>query len=283
MVESESTIPYTNNKSNGIFKTAVKPGFIDPYYNSFASNSNTIKEYKENILISKESNIEAFLRNALVFLRKMIIDGLLISEIDILASDFAKVQNEILRLGINEDGNYDYGLAQDSNSLKKVLQELGYDHNEMKEMMISINSSMKKNFCARLIYPFLLAATRGSDDLYQLLKDRNYNALNSLTGYIEDASNIADSKTTVLKFLSAMSGIDMSLNKDGRNEAFVSESQKLMNSLLKDVFIEASEDPRAYILHSFYDMLINDKRGRLVRAFPTYYVIFIDEGRKIGS
>ena len=283
MVESESTIPYTNNKSNSVFKTAVKPGFIDPYYNSFASNSNTIKEYKENILISKESNIEAFLRNALVFLRKMIIDGLLISEIDILASDFTKVQNEILRLGINEDGNYDYGLTQDSNSLKKVLQELGYDHNEMKEMMISINSSMKKNFCARLIYPFLLAATKGSDDLYQLLKDRNYNALNSLTGYIEDASNIADSKTTVLKFLSAMSGIDMSLNKDGRNEAFVSESQKLMNSLLKDVFIEASEDPRAYILHSFYDMLINDKRGRLVRAFPTYYVIFIDEGRKIGS
>ena len=30
-------------------------------------------------------------------------------------------------------------------------------------------------------------------------------------------------------------------------------------------------------------MLVNDKRGRLVRAFPTYYVVFVDEGRKIGS
>ena len=29
--------------------------------------------------------------------------------------------------------------------------------------------------------------------------------------------------------------------------------------------------------------LVNDKRGRLVRAFPTYYVVFIDEGRNIGS
>jgi hypothetical protein len=30
-------------------------------------------------------------------------------------------------------------------------------------------------------------------------------------------------------------------------------------------------------------MLINDKRGRLVRAYPTYYMVMIDEGRKIGS
>ena len=30
-------------------------------------------------------------------------------------------------------------------------------------------------------------------------------------------------------------------------------------------------------------MLVNDKRGRLIRAFPTYYVVFIDEGRRIGS
>jgi hypothetical protein len=30
-------------------------------------------------------------------------------------------------------------------------------------------------------------------------------------------------------------------------------------------------------------MLTNDKRGRLIRAFPTYYIVFMDEGRKIGS
>ena len=52
---------------------------------------------------------------------------------------------------------------------------------------------------------------------------------------------------------------------------------------MQEAFTACSNDPRSYVLHSFYDMLTTDKRGRLLRAFPTYYIVFIDEGRKIGS
>ena len=242
----------------------TKAGFLDPYYNKQELYSSTLKEYKENILLSKASNAEAFLRNVLVYLRKMILDGLLISEIDIISKDVFNIWTEV-------------------SSVKKALKELGYDEDETRKMMTSLEESMNKSLCARLIYPFIMAITNGDNRVYSAIKNRDYNALNGLTGYVEGSDFPSESRNIVIKFLSAMSGINMSLAKKENNEASTSTSQRLMNSLIKDVYIEAADDPRAYMLHSFYDMLINDKRGRLVRAFPTYYVVFIDEGREIGS
>lgn len=163
------------------------------------------------------------------------------------------------------------------------LKALGFDEKEIKDLMYSIQQSSKKAFCARLIYPFIAATTRNANDLYTLFKYRDYESLNNLTGYIESGQGLSDSRISAVKFLSAMGGINMTLSNDGKTIAYTSTSQKVMNSLMKDVFIESAEDPRAYILHSFYDMLVNDKRGRLARAFPTYYVVFVDEGRKFGS
>lgn len=56
----------------------------------------------------------------------------------------------------------------------------------------------------------------------------------------------------------------------------------MINSMMQEAYITASKDARAYVMHSYYDMLMNDKRGRLVRAFPAYYMVLIDEGRKVG-
>ena len=52
---------------------------------------------------------------------------------------------------------------------------------------------------------------------------------------------------------------------------------------MQEIAENFSNDPRRYVLHSFYDMLVNDKRGRLLRAFPTFYIVFVDEGRRIGT
>lgn len=52
--------------------------------------------------------------------------------------------------------------------------------------------------------------------------------------------------------------------------------------VLEQVYLEAGDNPKAFIPHSFYDMIVNDKRGRMVRAFPTYYMLMVDEGRQIG-
>ena len=291
MVEKESNIKYTNNDK--VYKT-IKAGFLDPYYNGLNEKDEELLNYKKSILLSTQANAEAYLRLVLLSLRKMICDGLLISEIDIFASDFSDIYAEIIN--IEEDNKNDDHIGSDNTmtyeggSTKKsksditaLLEELGLNQDEMKKILISVKKSSNKAFCVRMIYPFLITAVESNNDITSIIKNRDYNSLNALTSYVEYGSGTTESKTRVIKFLAALSGINLSLEKSGKNDATISESQKLMNSLIKDVFIQASEDPRAYLVHSFYDMLTNDKRGRLVRAFPTYYVVFIDEGRKIGS
>ena len=48
------------------------------------------------------------------------------------------------------------------------------------------------------------------------------------------------------------------------------------------IYLEAADTPAVYLMHSFYDMIMNDMRGRMARAFPTYYMLLIDEGRDLG-
>lgn len=54
------------------------------------------------------------------------------------------------------------------------------------------------------------------------------------------------------------------------------------NNRVQRAYLKAANDPKQYLLHSFYDMVMNDKRGSMARAFPTYYMLLIDEGRNIG-
>ena len=293
MVEKESEIKYTKNDS--VYKT-INPGFLDPYYNGLSDKNEDLLNYKKSILLSTQSNAEAFLRLVLLSLRKMLCDGLLISELDILASDFGDLYSNIIDIEEDKDNSDHVGSDQtigysnngsrakkDKTDITALLEELGLNQEEMKELLTSIKKSIARSFCVRLIYPFLITTVESNNDIMSIIKNRDYNSLNALTSYVEYGSGTTESKTKVIKFLAALSGINLSLEKSGKNDTTISESQKLMNSLIKDIFIQASEDPRAYLVHSFYDMLVNDKRGRLVRAFPTYYVVFIDEGRKIGS
>lgn len=54
------------------------------------------------------------------------------------------------------------------------------------------------------------------------------------------------------------------------------------NNKVQRAYLKAANDPSVYMLHSYYDMVMHDKRGSMARAFPTYYMLLIDEGRKIG-
>lgn len=283
MVEKESKAQCVSDIKN-VYKK-VKPGFLDPYYNK--AGKKKIEQYKKTILLNIQSNAEAFLRNVLLYLRKMICDGLIISEIDIVAKDFDTIYADLVGTTATQPNTNVFSPIRpgtiSSTPLIEALKELGFDNKELDKLLQDIKISACRSFCARLVYPFLMAITQNSDEIYSMYKSRDYSALNGMIGYVENGGNITESRVEVIKFLSALGGINLTLVNSTEKQDTVSASQKYMNSLLKDIFIEASEDPRTYLLHSFYDMLCNDKRGRLVRAFPTYYIVFVDEGRKMGS
>ena len=301
----ESQVDYLGNGKTMKFYNDYKDGFIDPYYNKLDKNSDELKEYIECISNYAAGNALAFLRVMLVYLRKQIIDGLIISDLDIIATlyyedlkeDLKEVEDEAQKEAID---SYIYSSGTSSFSTKTMKDyydediqenfddktgEEGDGNNDQLELLRNLETQYAQSFCTRMILPFAEAAAQtltGPDITFRdLLYKRKLNDLNTLSATLLGASNT--SGQLISKFLMALSGNVIDSKNTDTNASTTSDSQKVMNYLMKEAFTEAAENPQYYLLHSFYDMLVNDKRGRLIRAFPTYYVVFIDEGRRIGS
>ena len=283
----------------------IKDGFIDPYYNKFERGSDELNEYIQGICGYPSSNIYAFLRIALVYLRKQIIDGLIISDLDFIAKDyseFTNVTNEIekdavvnasmsampmVTAGGTIDPMYVYETAQ--NMERWEYQEVTDTTPEQAEQQLALidgcEESYAQAFCARWILPFAEAGTQGlvgpDTTTVDLIYNRRLSELNLISASL--LGSIRTSEQMLTKFIMALAGNVIDTKNTDTTATTTSDSQKVLNVLMREAFTELSEDPRYYLLHSFYDMLVNDKRGRLLRAFPTYYVMFIDEGRRIGS
>lgn len=269
MLESPNqTIDYLSKNNEYIYadKNGNKryhAGFIDPYYNLAGHMSNEGLKYKHALLCSSASGAEAMVRVMLTHLKKMILDGLFFSELDIISKDYEEIVTTM---------QTNMGQVEDLGGI--------IPGDVITELLDNMPESFGKSFCARMIYPFMAAVTENDKTVNEWIQNRNYAALDLLTGAdVPSSSNV--SKLDV--FLRACSGIGMFERDKSKKGSPVSDSQKIINNLMKDVYLTAAEDPRLYVMHSFYDMLINDKRGRLVRAFPTYYMVFMDEGRKLGS
>lgn len=290
-------IKYVSENEYPLYKHTLKAGFLDPYYNKLNDNSEELIKYKKGIMLNSYVAAQAFLRNVLVWIRKLILDGLFVSEADILSDD-------LLTLFTNSNKWTEDGRLPDINTqtqdaktqIKRVLQSMNdslishafkVNSDETEElsdlylMYASLCDLLPKSFCARMIYPIFLAATNGSPLIYGDMKVRNYNALKSavnasLSGNVEDALS-----KQVCTFFNAMAGLEM-IDIEDTEKSWTDMGQKIANAVNKEVYLEFANNPKVYTMHSYYDMLMNDKRGRLVRAFPTYYMILIDEGRKIG-
>lgn len=294
------TTSKVNYKQKNMYPNSVKnhdrfceEGFIDPYYNYAGYRSKVGKEYIERITRSSYDNAVAFLRVMLVHLKRMIIDGYFFSEIDIIAKEFDTVKQEwmsyikssenddLVNMGDEEHGNEIKDKLK-ANRANAIAEEFGIEIEELTELIENkIPETYGKMFCARMIYPFMSAMSENNEDVMKLIKKRDYDSLNLMTL----GSNIGNADYTALdKFLKGLYSLKMIGYEDVLDASTTtSNSQKIFNNIMQEVVQTYSNNPKKYVLHSFYDMIKNDKRGRLIRAFPTYYIVFIDEGRKIGT
>lgn len=124
--------------------------------------------------------------------------------------------------------------------------------------------------------------------LYSWMIARNYDALNSYIRSIvsykyKERSDVNNPDSRYRKFLYALVGYDLipdiarvGIKKDAM------PAQNYISTRNTKIAIEAAKDPKQYIFHSFYDMVRGDYRGRMLRAFPTFYCVFMDEGKEIG-
>lgn len=121
---------------------------------------------------------------------------------------------------------------------------------------------------------------RNGGSILASMRNRDTNALDSMMLTLPMPTVNGD-KDILRKYMLALDGREaLELEFTGVSSQSAEEMIKLYAQ--ERISIERSNNIKAYLKDSFFDMIVNDKRGRMLRAFPTYYMLFIDEGREIG-
>ncbi len=119
------------------------------------------------------------------------------------------------------------------------------------------------------------------NNIYKYVENRDYDKLNDL--FVSSQMPIASSDNIFLyKYFLSLAGREVikSIEDLGSSDYAPSE---IASGIIDEVFyLNQVNDPYTYTRDSFYDMITNDMRGRMARAFPAFYMLFVDEGREIG-
>lgn len=298
-------------------KAINQPGggfFLDPYYRNVqltdGVNCEEIQKYKRWISMDMEASIIAFMRNVLVWMKYLLENEILLSIFEIVQNqainelmknnimsyadpngDPAQVtatQEELEREAQEFEDSLKNKTKEEQEAAKKAREEAEKKAKELNDqqgvLAMKIQSMLqesKPQLASGKFFACIIAAlSSGNEQLLQLMKDHEYDKLNQL---VRGAQLPTSAVMPILrKYVLALVGRDVvdKIENIGAQSQSVSE---VLGTIANEVYsINAAEDPTKYILHSWYDMIVNDKRGRMARAFPSFYMLFIDEGREIG-
>ena len=132
------------------------------------------------------------------------------------------------------------------------------------------------------------AVTHGDSYIYGDMLSYNITSLNSKVASCQNEidlkTNPSSGERFFRKFVRAFCDKDVKIS-DSFDKLTTSSKTSLettMQDNIERLWVSASNNPTVWIMHSFYDMIVNNKRGRMCRAFPTFYMMLVDEGREIG-
>lgn len=245
---------------------------LDPYYRTKATLKE-IADYKKTIIADTNFAIEAFLRNCLVWLKKLIEDKLFPNlNFDILSKDF---ENELESAEWKTE--FDSGKKLDRSEEKQISEQIDQYIDFLKDIERPMDGGKM----------FLLVSLAVCEmDLYKFIQTRSFKELNQLKTTLTSTSvqfeNGKSEHMELRRFLFALipakviEGIE---DLSTRNEDTM---QKYRRVELDRKYIEFADDPDIYTRHAFYDMCVHDMRGRMARAFPSFYIVLVDEGQEIG-
>lgn len=245
---------------------------LDPYYLTKASLEE-IEEYKKNVVSDIQFAVEAFFRNCLVWLGKLIDDKLFPNlNFDILSKDFeAELESAVWTAGLDVNDELE------SDEERQVGEQIAHYIDFLKDIDRPMDGGKA----------FLMTALAVCEmDLYQLVQTRSTKELNqlklTLTSTTVQFENGKSEHMDLRRFLFALvpsktiEGIE---DLSTRNEDAM---QKYRRVNLDRKYIEFADDPDIYTRHAFHDMCVHDMRGRMARAFPSFYIVLVDEGQEIG-
>lgn len=131
-----------------------------------------------------------------------------------------------------------------------------------------------------------LALSNGSPLILNKIEERDYRALNEYAMCCSNPATTIGTKqqvdVVVRKLYMALVGLNRITDKSAEGVEQDNPMMDYARKISEMKYIEAAEDPSQFMVHACHDMIVHDARGRMLRAFPTYYMMFIDEGRDVG-
>ena len=248
---------------------------LDPYYRT--ANSDKVEEYKKKCATDPKYCTWAYLRIVLFWLKKLID----MHAIPTMTSDVLRkaskaqidIQQKEKSLNIEEQQNVedeDTGAIESLDSYRNFFSKRTY----------SLDAG-------KLWTAEVLAVSGGDKLLLDRIDNRDYDALNA---YVEScaspSSNISADNNGPMKIRKMTlalipAKVVSEISAIGITPTTPVQQYDIDKSEKK--YLAAAEDPNTYIPHSWHDMIVHDARGRMLRAFPTFYMCMIDEGRDIGQ
>ena len=252
---------------------------LDPYYRY--APIEVLAAYKRSCITNYNFAVAAYLRNTMLWLKFLI-------KQDALPSISTDMLREAMRTEIIVQKSVNT-VAEDNDAgttLPKTAdgKSIDLEQDLMKKHMEYLDANSHALDAGKFFAAAMMANTNGDQGLFDLIEKRDYKALNSLISGVISAKKLSPEDKTgmsIRKNMLALVGIGVLKTKD-IGTAPEHPSVKYHQAMMEKIYIEAADDPAKYIPHSFYDMAMSDYRGRMLRAFPTFYLLFVDEGREIG-
>lgn len=276
--------------------------FLDPYYGDIKNSSNIMnslkdkeKEYITGIIEYPVFAVESFSRLMLIWMKDILKRGILLNYYDIIRKDMHnKIQDLIKKVSEEIDKTAAEKKDTDSSDRDYIVNAAYVDSkiNMLRQHLVLLNklSNVTRHYEEMLVNgkvftSIMLALAEGEDPIYGIINSKN---VDRFYGVIDMARQPLSSYG---EFDNMRKGIIFVKNCVGSGaiksaDKIAAQADTTYDRLVKEnaekLWIDACNDPNKWIMHSFYDMVVNNKRGRMARAFPTYYMLLVDEGRDIG-
>lgn len=249
---------------------------LDPYYRKHPELTD---EYLRAICINQKTATEAYLRIVLWWLLKLYDNKVYPSiGLDVMRKNALNAQEAKLRAQTLVNKEYGANVSDVDEDLISQVSKFAQHNGKFLDN--------GKFFTAAVLS--LYNQPPKKNEIYNLIAMRDYSGLNAklrtvCSNTYKYRREVYSPDATLRKFMLALVGYELISGVDYINmKSEVSPASKYFTNHNTKIALEAATDPKKYMFHSFYDMCRNDYRGRMLRAFPTFYCIFVDEGREIG-
>lgn len=282
LIHPEEEVPVKpQEKSSELGNVNYNFFLLDPYYRN--SKVEDIENYKTKCITSVAFCTYAYLRLLTYWLVRLVYEHALPN----ITTDYFRGLST-LELNIENTADY-YGKLHTGQEGLGTQFVTGQDGTltALKQYVNFYNKNTYILDSGKIFAAAILASTDGDSEILTRINKRDYDALNALVETCANPATHFDAvknpgPLAVRKLILALIGLKVIQNMGSVGSSQTNPMVATSRDTSQKLYIQAATDPKQFIPHSFHDMIVNDARGRMLRAFPTFYMTFIDEGREVG-